>query len=155
GTGGYSAALRAAALGLEVVLAERDLVGGTCLHRGCVPSKAMLHAAELVDGIAEARERWGVKASLESVDWASLVATRNDIVTRNHRGVEGRLAQAGVRIVRGSAGLTGPRSARIDGYGEVVARRGVVLATGSRPRMLPGVVADGLRVVTSDDALYA
>ncbi|MFD4273334.1 FAD-dependent oxidoreductase [Streptomyces cyaneofuscatus] len=59
GTGGYSTALRAAALGLHVVLAERDLVGGTCLHRGCIPSKAMLHAAELVDGIAEARERWG------------------------------------------------------------------------------------------------
>ncbi|WP_443068557.1 FAD-dependent oxidoreductase [Streptomyces sp. NBC_01267] len=57
GTGGYSTALRAAALGLDVVLAERDKVGGTCLHRGCIPSKAMLHAAELVDGIAEARER--------------------------------------------------------------------------------------------------
>ncbi|MFI0820678.1 FAD-dependent oxidoreductase [Streptomyces sp. NPDC021098] len=68
GTGGYSTALRAAALGLRVVLAERDLIGGTCLHRGCVPSKAMLHAAELVDGIAEARERWGVKATLDAVD---------------------------------------------------------------------------------------
>lgn len=59
GTGGYATALRAAALGLDVVLVERDQLGGTCLHRGCVPSKAMLHAAELVDGIAEARERWG------------------------------------------------------------------------------------------------
>ncbi|MFD8463587.1 dihydrolipoyl dehydrogenase [Streptomyces cyaneofuscatus] len=155
GTGGYSTALRAAALGLHVVLAERDLVGGTCLHLGCIPSKAMLHAAELVDGIAEARERWGVKATLDAVDWPSLVATRDDIVFRNHRGVEGHLAQAGVRVVRGSAELTGPRSARIEGYGEVVAGRGVVLATGSRPRMLPGQVADGRRVVTSDDALYA
>ncbi|MFC9028331.1 dihydrolipoyl dehydrogenase [Streptomyces arboris] len=155
GTGGYSTALRAAALGLDVVLAERDVVGGTCLHRGCIPSKAMLHAAELVDGIAEARERWGVKATLDSVDWPSLVATRDDIVSRNHLGVEGHLAQAGVRVVRGSAELTGPRSARIEGYGEVVAGRGVVLATGSRPRMLPGQVADGRRVVTSDDALYA
>ncbi|MGW6634467.1 dihydrolipoyl dehydrogenase [Streptomyces cyaneofuscatus] len=155
GTGGYSTALRAAALGLDVVLAERDLVGGTCLHRGCIPSKAMLHAAELVDGIAEARERWGVKATLDAVDWPSLVATRDDIVSRNHRGVEGHLAQAGVRVVRGSAELTGPRSARIEGYGEVAAGRGVVLATGSRPRMLPGQVADGRRVVTSDDALYA
>ncbi|MFI7235853.1 dihydrolipoyl dehydrogenase [Streptomyces cyaneofuscatus] len=155
GTGGYSTALRAAALGLHVVLAERDLVGGTCLHRGCIPSKAMLHAAELVDGIAEARERWGVRATLDSVDWPSLVATRDDIVVRNHRGVEGHLAQAGVRVVRGSAELTGPRSARIEGYGEVVAGRGVVLATGSRPRMLPGQAADGRRVVTSDDALYA
>ncbi|MEU8699844.1 dihydrolipoyl dehydrogenase [Streptomyces sp. NPDC048680] len=155
GTGGYSTALRAAALGLGVVLVERDKVGGTCLHRGCVPSKAMLHAAELVDGIAEARERWGVKATLESVDWPALVATRDDIVDRNHRGVAGHLAHAAVEVVHGSAELTGPRSARIGGYGEVAARRGVVLATGSRPRMLPGLVADGRRVVTSDDALFA
>ncbi|MFC5145759.1 dihydrolipoyl dehydrogenase [Streptomyces aureoversilis] len=159
GTGGYSTALRAAALGLDVVLAERDLVGGTCLHRGCIPSKAMLHAAELVDGIAEARERWGVKATLESVDWSALTATRDDIVARNHRGVEGHLAHAGVRVVRGTATLTGPRTVRIGSGPEAgaawTARRGVVLATGSRPRTLPGLEPDGARVVTSDDALFA
>ncbi|MFF8811017.1 dihydrolipoyl dehydrogenase [Streptomyces pactum] len=173
GTGGYSTALRAAALGLEVVLAERDLVGGTCLHRGCIPSKAMLHAAELIDGIAEARERWGVKASLESVDWSALTATRDDIVARNHRGVEGHLAHAGVRVLRGTATLTGPRTVRVTATGRTpdgapgagpaagdgdevwVARRGVVLATGSRPRVLPGLEPDGRRVVTSDDALFA
>ncbi|MFI1971443.1 dihydrolipoyl dehydrogenase [Streptomyces cinnamoneus] len=159
GTGGYSTALRAAALGLEVVLAERDLVGGTCLHRGCIPSKAMLHAAELVDGIAEARERWGVKASLDSVDWAALTATRDDIVSRNHRGVEGHLSHAGVRVVRGSATLTGPRTVRVETGAEAGtawrARRGIVLATGSRPRTLPGLQPDGARVVTSDDALFA
>ncbi|MGD1224210.1 MULTISPECIES: dihydrolipoyl dehydrogenase [Streptomyces] len=155
GTGGYSTALRAAALGLDVVLAERDKVGGTCLHRGCIPSKAMLHAAELVDGIAEARERWGVKATLDEVDWAALVATRDDIVQRNHRGVEGHLAHAGVRVVRGSARLTGVRAVQVEGVGAFTARRGIVLATGSRPRMLPGLVADGRRVVTSDDALFA
>ncbi|GGM11488.1 dihydrolipoyl dehydrogenase [Streptomyces fumigatiscleroticus] len=159
GTGGYSTALRAAALGLDVVLVERDKVGGTCLHRGCIPSKAMLHAAELVDGIAEARERWGVKATLDTVDWAALVATRDDIVARNHRGVEAHLAHAGVRVVRGGARLTGPRSVRVagvpDGGGDFSARRGIVLATGSRPRTLPGLEPDGRRVVTSDDALFA
>jgi dihydrolipoamide dehydrogenase len=163
GTGGYSTALRAAALGLDVVLVERDKVGGTCLHRGCIPSKAMLHAAELVDGIAEARERWGVKATLDAVDWPALVATRDDIVTRNHRGVEAHLAHAGVRVVRGSARLTGTRTVRVEGsQGEPTrgvhdfgARRGIVLATGSRPRALPGLVPDGRRVVTSDDALFA
>ncbi|MDX3850716.1 dihydrolipoyl dehydrogenase [Streptomyces sp. AK02-01A] len=155
GTGGYSTALRAAALGLKVVLAERDKVGGTCLHRGCVPSKAMLHAAELVDGIAEARERWGVKSTLESVDWPALVATRNDIVSRNHRGVTGHLAHSGVHVAYGSARLTGPRTVRVEGHGEIAARRGIVLATGSRPRTLPGLVPDGRRVVTSDDALFA
>ncbi|WP_421106367.1 dihydrolipoyl dehydrogenase [Streptomyces sp. NEAU-S77] len=159
GTGGYSTALRAAALGLRVVLAERDLIGGTCLHRGCIPSKAMLHAAELVDGIAEARERWGVKATLDAVDWAALTATRDDIVARNHRGVEGHLSHAGVEVVRGDAALTGPRTVRIarhgEPHGEWTARRGVVVATGSRPRTLPGLTPDGRRVVTSDDALFA
>ncbi|MEU8032705.1 dihydrolipoyl dehydrogenase [Streptomyces sp. NPDC049099] len=163
GTGGYATALRAAALGLDVVLAERDKVGGTCLHRGCIPSKAMLHAAELVDGIAEARERWGVRATLDSVDWAALVATRDDIVARNHKGVEAHLAHAGVRVVRGSARLTGPRTVRVEsarresapGVHDFSARRGIVLATGSRPRTIPGLVPDGRRVVTSDDALFA
>ncbi|MCG8965073.1 dihydrolipoyl dehydrogenase [Streptomyces sp. CL12-4] len=155
GTGGYSTALRAAALGLDVALVERDKVGGTCLHRGCIPSKAMLHAAELVDGVAEARERWGVKASLDGVDWPALVATRDDIVARNHRGVEAHLAHAGVTVLRGSARLTGPRSVRVDGGPGLTARRGIVLATGSRPRTLPGLDPDGRRVVTSDDALFA
>ncbi|MFG2606138.1 dihydrolipoyl dehydrogenase [Streptomyces sp. NPDC048514] len=181
GTGGYSTALRAAALGLDVVLVERDKVGGTCLHRGCIPSKALLHAAELVDGITEARERWGVKATLDSVDWSALVATRDDIVARNHQGVEAHLAHAGVRVVRGSARLTGPRTVRVEATGRIeatgrvegmgrvegtradfvpgvhdlTARRGIVLATGSRPRTLPGLAPDGRRVVTSDDALFA
>ncbi|MFD5834687.1 dihydrolipoyl dehydrogenase [Streptomyces collinus] len=173
GTGGYSTALRAAALGLEVVLVERDKVGGTCLHRGCIPSKAMLHAAELVDGVAEARERWGVKATLDAVDWSALVATRDDIVARNHRGVQAHLAHAGVRVIAGSARLTGSRSVRVTGPGaagpgvtgagaggersvhDLSARRGLVLATGSRPRTLPGLAPDGRSVVTSDDALFA
>lgn len=155
GTGGYSTALRAAALGLRVVLAERDLIGGTCLHRGCIPSKAMLHAAELVDGIAEARERWGVKASVDALDWPALVATRDGIVSRNHQGVEGHLRTAGVRVLRGTARLTGPRTVHVEGAGELTAGRGIVLATGSRPRLLPGLAADGRTVVTSDDALFA
>ncbi|MEU9163206.1 dihydrolipoyl dehydrogenase [Streptomyces sp. NPDC048424] len=155
GTGGYSTALRASALGLTVLLAERDKVGGTCLHRGCIPSKAMLHAAELVDGIAEARERWGVRASVESVDWTALTATRDDIVSRNHKGVEGHLEHAGVRVVRSGARLTGPRSIRTEDGREFAATRGIVLATGSRPRVLPGLEPDGTTVVTSDDALFA
>ncbi|MEU6854311.1 dihydrolipoyl dehydrogenase [Actinacidiphila alni] len=154
GTGGYSTALRAAALGLDVLLAERDLIGGTCLHRGCIPSKAMLHAAELVDGIAEARERWGVKAAVDSVDWPALTATRDDIVSRNHKGVEGHLAHAGVRVLHASARLTGARTVAV-GPRTYTARRGIVLATGSRPRLLPGLTPNGNTVVTSDDALFA
>ncbi|MFF3859080.1 dihydrolipoyl dehydrogenase [Streptomyces sp. NPDC002209] len=155
GTGGYGTALRAAALGLDVVLVERDKVGGTCLHRGCIPSKAMLHAAELVDGVAEARERWGVRATVDSVDWAALTASRDDIVSRNHQGVEAHLRRAGVRVVRSGARLTGPRSVRTGDGRELTAARGIVLATGSRPRVLPGLEPDGHTVVTSDDALFA
>ncbi|WP_431980968.1 dihydrolipoyl dehydrogenase [Streptomyces qinglanensis] len=159
GTGGYSTALRAAHLGLGVTLVERDLIGGTCLHRGCVPSKAMLHAAELVDGITEARERWGVESKLEGLDWDALTATRDAIVARNHQGVEGQLSAAGVTVVRGTAALTGPRTVRVDAPGAAgtrwTARRGLVLATGSRPRTLPGLESVKEHVVTSDDALFA
>ncbi|MEU7555737.1 dihydrolipoyl dehydrogenase [Streptomyces sp. NPDC044571] len=155
GTGGYSTALRAAALGLTVVLVERDKVGGTCLHRGCIPSKAMLHAAELVDGMAEARERWGVAAHVDAVDWTALTATRDDIVARNHKGVQAHLEHAGVRVVHAAARLTGPRSVHTDDGREFGAVRGIVLATGSRPRTLPGLEPDGHTVVTSDDALFA
>ncbi|MGW1810400.1 FAD-dependent oxidoreductase [Streptomyces sp. NPDC002078] len=141
GTGGYSTALRAAALRLDVVLVERDKVGGTCLHRGCIPSKAMLHAAELVDGIAEARERWGVKATLDSVDWAALVATRDDIVARNHKGVEAHLAHAGVRVVRGSARLTGARTVHVEGVR-------ADSALGTQRMYAPGAHASATRPLT-------
>ncbi|MFE1172469.1 FAD-dependent oxidoreductase [Streptomyces sp. NPDC058773] len=97
----------------------------------------------------------GVKATVDSLDWPALVATRDSIVERNHRGVAGHLRTAGVRVVRGTARLTGPRTVRIEGAGEFTARRGIVLATGSRPRLLPGLATDGRRVVTSDDALFA
>jgi dihydrolipoamide dehydrogenase len=95
-----------------------------------------------------------VKARVDSVDWEALTVTRDDIVSRNHKGVAAHLAHAGVEVVHGSAQLTGPRTARIEGHGEVAARRGIVLATGSAPRTLPGLVPDGRRVVTSDDALF-
>ncbi len=101
----------------------------------------------------------GVRATLDSVDWSALTATRDDIVSRNHRGVEGHLAHAGVRVVRGSVSLTGSRTVQVDSGEEAGdgwrARRGIVLATGSRPRTLPGLEPDGSRVVTSDDALFA
>ncbi len=91
GTGGYSAALRGAGLGLSVALVEKDKVGGTCLHRGCIPTKALLHAAELVDGVHEAAERWGIKTAIESIDYAATVANREDIVNKNFKGLEGHL----------------------------------------------------------------
>ncbi|MHB1782283.1 MAG: dihydrolipoyl dehydrogenase [Acidimicrobiales bacterium] len=157
GTGGYSTALRAAGLGLEVALVERDLVGGTCLHRGCIPSKALLHAAEIMEGIEEGGKRWGIGATVASVDPAALGATRDDIVNRNYKGLLDHLHHDGIEVVHGTGRLSSPRSVSVTGTPdagavELRARRGVVVATGSRPRQLPGCPSDGEVVLTSDDA---
>jgi len=153
GTGGYSAALRGAGLGLSVALVEKDKVGGTCLHRGCIPTKALLHAAELVDGIHEAAERWGVKTAIESIDYAATVANREDIVTKNYKGLQGHLKKEKVDIIAGSGRVTGPRQVEVEGVGTITATRALVLASGSAPKSLPGLEIDGQRVITSDHAL--
>jgi dihydrolipoamide dehydrogenase len=153
GTGGYSAALRGAGLGLKVALVEQDKVGGTCLHRGCIPTKALLHAAELMDGVREAVDRWGIKATVESIDYGATVANREDIVTRNFKGLEAHLKKEKVDILAGAGRLTGPRAVQVDGVGEVRAERAVVLASGSVPKSIPGLEIDGERVISSDHAL--
>jgi dihydrolipoyl dehydrogenase len=153
GTGGYSAALRAADLGLQVGLVEKeDRCGGTCLLRGCIPTKALLHAAELADGAREA-ERWGVKATVESIDYAATVAAREDIVGKNVKGLEGHLKKEKVDILRGRGRVTGPRQLEVEGVGQVTASRALVLASGSTPRSIPGLEIDGERVISSDHAL--
>ena len=154
GTGGYSAAIRAAGLGLKVALVEKeDRCGGTCLNWGCIPTKALLHAAEVMDGVHEASERWGIKATVESIDYSATVANREDIVTKNVKGLEGHLKKDGVAIVRGRGRVTGPRSVQVEGVGELTATRGLVLASGSQPKSIPGLEIDGRRVITSDHAL--
>jgi dihydrolipoamide dehydrogenase len=153
GTGGYSTALRAAGLGLSVALVERDKVGGTCLHRGCIPTKALLHVAELMEGIHEAGDRWGVKATVEGVDYSATVANREDIVTKNFKGLQGHLKKVNVDTLAGDGRLTGPRTVAVEGVGEITANKAVVLATGSIPKSLPGLDIDGERVITSDHAL--
>ncbi len=133
GTGGYSTALRAAGLGLSVALVERDKVGGTCLHRGCIPTKALLHVAELMDGIHEAAGRWGVKASVDGVDFSATVANRDDIVRRNFQGLQAHLARLKVDTVTGQGRLTAPDTVTVEGVSELRAARAAVLATGSAP----------------------
>jgi dihydrolipoamide dehydrogenase len=155
GTGGYSTALRAAGLGLSVALVERDKVGGTCLHRGCIPTKALLHVAELMDGIHEAAERWGIKASVDGVDYSATVANRDDVVGKNYKGLLGHLKQLKVDTVSGQGRLSAPDTVSVEGVGELRATRAVVLATGSVPKGLPGLEIDGERVITSDHALRA
>ena len=153
GTGGYSAALRGADLGLSVGLVEKAKVGGTCLHWGCIPTKALLHAAELVDGLHEAAERWGIKATVESIDYSATVANRDDIVTKNFKGLEGHLKKAKVDVIKGDGRVTGPRKVAVEGVGEVTAERALVLASGSVPKSIPGLEIDGRRVINSDHAL--
>jgi dihydrolipoamide dehydrogenase len=153
GTGGYSAALRGAGLGLSVALIERDKVGGTCLHLGCIPSKALLHAAELADGVREAAERWGMKAAIESIDYSATVANRDDIVNKNYKGLVAHLKKEKVEVIKGSGRVTGPKQVEVEGTGPVTAERALVLASGSAPKSIPGLEIDGRRVISSDDAL--
>lgn len=152
GPGGYAAALRSADLGAEVALVEGDLVGGTCLHRGCVPTRAMLHAASIVEPLSRSAGHWGLKTSFDGVDVAQLLAARDDVVHRNHVAVEAHLSKAGVEVVRGWGRLTGRSTVSVNGD-SVTARRAVIVATGSQPRLLDGAAPDGERVLTSDHAM--
>jgi dihydrolipoamide dehydrogenase len=153
GTGGYSTALRAASLGLSVGLVEKDKVGGTCLHRGCIPTKALLHVAELMEGIHEAADRWGIKASVEGVDYSATVANREDIVTKNFKGLQSHLKKAKVETFTAGGKLVAPDAVEVEGTGRITATKGVVLATGSVPKSLPGLEIDGQRVISSNHAL--
>lgn len=157
GTGGYSCALRAADLGLRTALVERDKVGGTCLHRGCIPAKALLQAAEVAEHAADAAH-YGVRASFDGVDAAAVQAYKQRIVDTNWKGLQSTLRRRGVEVVAGTGRLTSPRDIEVetsDGSRVLTAERAVVLATGSRPRSIPvpGLDIDGSRVVTSDHAL--
>jgi dihydrolipoamide dehydrogenase len=150
GSGGYACAIRAAELGMSVVLIDRDKLGGTCLHRGCIPTKALLHAGEVADQTRES-EQLGVKASFEGIDIAAVHAYKNGVVNRAFRGLTGIIKSHGITYVEGEGRLVSATEVRV---GDVTYRgRHVVLATGSAPRSLPGLTIDGERVITSDHAL--
>jgi dihydrolipoyl dehydrogenase len=149
GSGGYAAALRAAQLGLSVVLVEKDKVGGTCLHRGCIPTKALLHAAEIADSARES-ERFGVKATLESIDMPGVHKYKDGVVGRLYKGLQGLIGSASITYVEGAGRLVAAGTVQV---GDAAYRgRNVVLATGSYARTLPGLDIGG-RILTSDEAL--
>ncbi len=150
GSGGYACALRAAQLGFSVGLVEKDKVGGTCLHSGCIPTKALLHAAEVADS-ARGSERFGIRATFEGVDVPAVNAYRDGVVSRLHQGLTGLVRSRGVTTIVGEGRLTGPGEVSVEGRAHTA--RHVVLASGSRPRLLPGVEVDGTRVLTSAGAL--
>jgi dihydrolipoamide dehydrogenase len=153
GSGGYACALRAAQLGFSVVLVEQDKVGGTCLHRGCIPTKAMLHAAEVADSVRLGSEI-GIHAAIDKVDLAAVVSYADSVVTRMYKGVSGLLNAGGVTVVQGAGRLTeadGRPAVAVEG--EIYAAPHLVLATGSSPRSLPGLDVDGARIFHSQHAL--
>jgi dihydrolipoamide dehydrogenase len=150
GSGGYAAALRAAELGMTVVMVERDKVGGTCLHKGCIPTKALLHSAETVDAIKEAGQ-FGINGTFESVDMAKVNAYKNKVVEGLYKGLSGLVKSRKIEVVEGSGRLVSPTAVEVDG--RRIEGKHVLLATGSVPRSLPGLEIDHERVITSDDAL--
>ncbi|PZS35343.1 MAG: dihydrolipoyl dehydrogenase [Pseudonocardiales bacterium] len=150
GSGGYACALRAAELGKSVVLVEKSKVGGTCLHMGCIPTKALLHAAEVAD-LARDSEQFGVKATFEGIDMTAVNAYKEGVVSRLYKGLQGLVRSRGITVVEATGRLVSPTAVEADGQRYEAAH--VVLATGSEPRSLPGLDLDGKQVISSDDAL--
>jgi dihydrolipoamide dehydrogenase len=155
GNAGYACALRAAQLGLSVILVERDKVGGTCLHRGCIPTKALLHSAEVVDHIRSAGD-FGVLVGEPSVDWGKVLGYQSAVVTKLYRGLQGVIKARKVTVLAGSGVLVAPDAIEVttpDGGKQTVQARAVVLASGSYARSLPFIQIDGEAFITSDQAL--
>jgi dihydrolipoamide dehydrogenase len=150
GSGGYACALRAAELGKRVALIEKDRLGGTCLHRGCIPTKALLHAAEIADHTRESAA-FGVKAHLDGIDMPGVNAYKDKVVTRLWKGLAGLVASRKIEVIEGEGKLVSPTAVRVGD--RVVEGAQVVLASGSESRSLPGLQVDGQRIITSEHAL--
>jgi len=150
GSGGYATAFRATELGLSVALIEKDKFGGTCLHRGCIPTKALLHAAEVAD-LAREGEQFGVQTSLTGIDMKGVNAYKDGVVAKLYKGLQGLARQNKVTLIEGEGRLVGPDTVEVNG--DRVTGRNLVLATGSYSRTLPGLEIDGERVITSEHAL--
>lgn len=149
GSGGYAAALRGAQLGMKVALIEADKVGGTCLHRGCIPTKALLHAAEVAD-MARDSGHFGVNATFEGIDMERVNTYKDQIIGKLHKGLQGLVGHHNITYVTGWGTLVAPDTVEVDGTR--YQGRNVVLASGSYSRSLPGLEIGG-RVMTSDQAL--
>ena len=150
GSGGYACALRASQLGLTVALVEKNKLGGTCLHVGCIPTKALLHAAEVADSARES-EQFGVNATFESIDMAGVNKYKDGVVSRLYKGLTGLIDHRGINVVEGEGRLVAPNTVEVNGR-RLVGRH-VVLASGSYSKSLPGLEVDGRRVMTSEHAL--
>lgn len=163
GTGGYAAAFRAAQLGLKVALVDEDKIGGTCLHRGCIPTKALLESAAFADRIRHAKDFGLVLPGEAVVDYAAMAARRDAVVKRMWTGLKTLVDKNKVTWIAGRGRLDGPGKVTVSQPGEDGTRGGggervlnatdVIVATGSRVKSLPGLVTDGRAIVTSDEIL--
>lgn len=163
GTGGYAAAFRAAQLGLKVALVDEDKIGGTCLHRGCIPTKALLESAAFVEHVRHAKDFGLTLPGEPAVDYAAMAARRDAVVKRMWTGLKTLIDKNKVTWVAGRGRLDGPGKVRVSQSGEdgspgagrdrTLNATDVIVATGSRVKSLAGVTPDGKRIVTSDDAL--
>lgn len=156
GPGGYVAAIRAAQLGLKTALVEKaGVLGGTCLHAGCIPTKALLYSAEVLEITREA-SRFGVKTGDVKLDLALAHKHKRDVVRRLARGIEFLMKKNSITVFQGHGRLKGPGKIEVaarDGSKQLFGTKNVILATGSVPKMLPGLKPDGTRVITSNEAL--
>jgi dihydrolipoamide dehydrogenase len=150
GSGGYAAALRAAELGMRVVLVEKDKVGGTCLHRGCIPTKALLHAAEVADSSRES-EQFGIKSTLDGIDMPGVNAYKDGVVAGLYKGLTGLVKSRRIQVVEGEGRLSSPTTVTVGG--ESYTGKNLILASGSYSRSLPGLEIDGTKVIASEHAL--
>ncbi len=149
GSGGYAAALRASQLGLSVALVEKGKVGGTCLHVGCIPTKALLHSAEVAD-VTRDSAKYGVTSTFEGIDIAAVTTYREGIVASKYKGLQGLIKARGITVVEGEGRLTAANTVTVGD--DTIVGKNVVLATGSYSRTLPGLEIGG-RVITSEQAL--
>jgi len=147
GSGGYAAALRGAQLGLSVALIEKDKVGGTCLHRGCIPTKALLHAGEVADSARESAQ-FGVNATFNSIDMAGVNSYKDGVIAGLYKGLQGLVKSRSITYIEGTGRLISANTVEVNGTQYV--GKNVVLATGSYARTLPGLDIDGKKVITSD-----
>ncbi|MBA2720576.1 MAG: dihydrolipoyl dehydrogenase [Chloroflexi bacterium] len=165
GTGGYTAAFRAAQLGLKVALVDEDKIGGTCLHRGCIPTKALLESADFAEHLRHAKD-YGLTLSGEpGIDYVQMAARKDQVVKRMWTGLKTLVDKNKVTWVAGRGRLEGPNKVRVTQPGDdgtpgtggdrVLQATDIIVATGSRVKSLPGLEPDGERILTSDDVLHS
>ena len=150
GSGGYACALRSAQLGLSVALIEEDKLGGTCLHRGCIPTKALLHAGEVADSSRHSSD-FGVNTQFIGIDMLAVNAYKDGVVSKLHKGLQGLVKSRNVTYIEGHGRLVSKNEVEVNGV--KYTGKNIVLATGSYPKTLPGLEIDGVQIITSEHAI--